>query len=182
MSHAIEDLLNDHQAILSALQILEKMAFAEEKGEPVDQKDILDFIGFLREFTDKCHHGKEEGLLFPALIAYGVPDRGGPVGVMMNEHHLGREFIQEMEAASTSVIDREKFARVARQYIELLRNHIAKENRVLFPLADKVLPGDQLDRLHEDFEDHEEKVIGHGRHEQLHAMLRDLQEKYGVIE
>ncbi len=178
MSKAIEDLLNEHQAILSALQILEKMADAEENGNPVEQKDILNFIGFLKEFTDKCHHGKEEGLLFPALMAFGVPDRGGPIGAMMSQHEHGRKLIREMEAAASPSVDPQKFATAARVYINLLRDHIQKENMILFPLAEKVLPETSLTKLYEGFEEHEEKVIGHGRHEQLHAMLHNLQEKY----
>jgi hypothetical protein len=49
-------------------------------------------------------------------------------------------------------------------------------------MAEKVLTGSQLDTLYEGFEEHEEKVIGHGRHEELHAMLKNLQEKYPVEE
>ncbi len=180
MSQAIDELLNDHQAILSALQILEKMAAQADTGQPVDQKDVLDFIGFLREFTDKCHHGKEEGSLFPAMIAFGVPDRGGPIGVMMSEHDLGRQLIQQMETAVTPPGDQQKFARAAREYIALIRNHIQKENMILFPMAERLFPENQLTQLQHRFEEHEEQVIGHGRHEQLHAMLHDLQQKYGV--
>jgi hypothetical protein len=35
-----------------------------------------------------------------------------------------------------------------------------------------------LEKLYEEFEEHEEKVIGQGRHAELHAMLKSLQEKY----
>lgn len=178
MSKAIDDLLNEHQAILSALLILEKMAADSENGNPPDQKDILDFIGFLKEFADKCHHGKEEGLLFPAMMAFGIPDRGGPIGAMMSQHEHGRQLIREMESAASPALDPLKFATAARVYIALLRDHIQKENLILFPMAEKVLPDASKAKLYEGFEEHEEKVIGHGRHEQLHAMLHDLQEKY----
>src|SRR5512146_2547959 len=130
MSKAIADLLNDHQAILSALNILEKMVAAEKKNEPVHPQDIQSFIGFLKEFADKCHHGKEEGLLFPAMIGAGVPDRGGPIGGMMSEHVTGRGFIHEMGEALTPAFDPVRFAKAARGYIALLRAHIQKENMV----------------------------------------------------
>jgi len=57
-----------------------------EQAPFVDTKDMHDFIGFLKEFADKCHHGKEEGLLFPALIQAGLPEKGGPIGVMLADH------------------------------------------------------------------------------------------------
>ena len=64
------------------------------------------FIGFLKEFADKCHHGKEEGLLFPAMVAAGIPDKGGPIGVMLAEHTQGRQFIRDMEESLSTVVDR----------------------------------------------------------------------------
>ncbi len=178
MSKAIADLMNEHEAILSALQILERMAATGGKITPATQKDILDFIGFLKEFADKCHHGKEEGLLFPAMIGAGVPDRGGPIGVMVGEHEQGRQLIRDMEDSISGQPDRDKFAQAAGEYIALLRNHIRKENMVLFPMAERVLTETQLEKLYKGFEEHEERVIGHGRHEELHAMLKNLQNKY----
>jgi hemerythrin-like domain-containing protein len=178
MSKAIADLMNEHEAILSAIQILERMAGTVEKAQLVDKKDIQDFIGFLKEFADRCHHGKEEGFLFPAMVNAGVPEKGGPVGVMLAEHAQGRQFIRDMEAAITNNMDREKLAGAARGYASLLRVHIHKENGMLFPMAERLLTGAQLDALYEGFEKHEEQVIGHGRHAELHAILEKLQEKY----
>jgi hemerythrin-like domain-containing protein len=180
MSKAIADLMNEHEAILSAIQILERMMVVIEKSPSVDTKDIHDFIGFLKEFADKCHHGKEEGLLFPALIGAGVADKGGPIGVMLADHAQGRKFIRDMEESISPDVDRVKLAQAARGYATLLRNHIQKENMFLFPMTEKVLTETQLEKLYEGFEEHEEKVIGQGRHEELHAMLKSLQEKYPV--
>ncbi len=178
MSKAIDDLLNEHQAILSAIQILEKIADNCEKDGPVNPGDVQNFIGFLKEFADKCHHGKEEGILFPALVVAGIPDRGGPIGVMMREHGTGRQLIQEMQASISPTLDRSRLALAARAYAALLRDHIKKENSVLFPMAERILSPNQLAHIYEEFEEHEEKVIGHGRHEQLHALLHELQQKY----
>ena len=178
MSKAIADLMNEHEAILSAIQILERMIATIEKATSVETKDIHDFIGFLKEFADKCHHGKEDGLLFPAMIGAGVPDQGGPIGVMLAEHAQGRKLIRDMEESISTDVDRMKLAQAAREYANLLRNHIQKENNVLFPMAERVLTETQLEKLYKGFEEHEEKVIGQGRHEELHAMLKSLQEKY----
>jgi len=42
----------------------------------------------------------------------------------------------------------------------------------------KTLEKPQMDKLYNSFEEHEEKVIGHGHHEELQQMLKDLQKKY----
>jgi hemerythrin-like domain-containing protein len=178
MSKAVTDLMNDHEAILTALKIFSRMLETFQTITKVNQDELVDFIAFLKEFADKCHHGKEEGILFPAMIAAGVPDRGGPIGVMMSEHIQGRGFIHDMEVSLEDPVDWTAFEKAGRNYISLLRVHIQKENSVLFPMADRVIAADELEHMFVAFEEHEEKVIGHGRHEELHALLKSLGTKY----
>jgi hemerythrin-like domain-containing protein len=178
MSKAIADLMNDHEAILTAIQILDRIVATSPKNSSQEKKDIHDFIGFLKEFADQCHHGKEEGLLFPAMIKAGFPEHGGPISVMLAEHAQCRWLIRDMEEAIAKDIDLVKLIGAARGYASLLKNHIEKENKILFPMAENALTGTQLEELHKGFEQHEEKVIGQGRHEELHAILKSLQEKY----
>jgi len=178
MSKAIDDLKHDHDAILSALKILDRIAEDIEKGATPGRADLAKFIDFLKEFADKCHHGKEEGMLFPALTQAGMPERGGPVGVMLSEHVEGRRFIKEMEGAIASTPDYRAFSAAAKRYSSLLQNHIGKENDVLFPMAENLLKADQLEKLYEGFETHEKTVIGHGRHEELHQILKEMKAKY----
>ena len=178
MSKAIDDLKHDHEAILSALSILDRIGAGIGSGGRPDKEDLAAFIGFLKEFADKCHHGKEEGLLFPALIKAGMPERGGPVGVMLAEHAQGRDYIKEMEIAIVSGPDYVTFSHAAHAYSALLKDHIQKENNVLFPMAEESLDTQRMDELYGQFQEHEEKVIGHGRHEELHQTLKNLQNKY----
>lgn len=181
MSAAIDDLRHEHDAILMALRILEMLATRATRGDlPV--ADARDFLGFLREFVDKCHHGKEEGLLFPALIEAGMPTQGGPVQVMLHEHEQGRALVAAMDKASTTQLDPAAFARAAGEYAAHLRAHIEKENAVLFPMAERLIAPAVLETLREGFERHEETVIGHGRHEELHAMLKTLKTRYNVTD
>lgn len=187
MSKAISELMHEHEAILFSLGILEKLAGAARAGQAWNTKDSRELVGFLKEFADTCHHGKEEGILFPAMEKAGILNEGGPIGVMLNEHALGRERIRGMNAALDAAegndsLAREAFAREATAYIELLRQHIEKENKVLFPMGERALSPTTFDELYIRFEDHEEKVIGHGRHEELHAMLGEFEKKYLVQE
>ena len=178
MSKAIDDLKHEHEAILSSLATLDVMVDRATKGGQVGPEDVRGFIRFLKEFADTCHHGKEEGILFPTLVQAGMPERGGPIGVMLTEHTEGRRLIKDMEDAAAGTLAAERFARAAQEYAGLLRAHIQKENNVLFPAAERVLSPDELERIHGRFEEHEEKVIGHGRHEELHALLKELKRKY----
>lgn len=180
MSKAIDDLKSEHNAILSGLKILTAMASRIDRGLDVEKRGIWDFLAFLKEFGDKCHHGKEEGILFPAMVKAGAPAKGGPIEVMLGEHARGRELIRQMETASGGTPDLPKFSHAAKEYAALLESHIEKENGVLFPSAEASLGQQQLDQIYESFEQHEEKVIGAGRHEQLHAILHQLRQKFFV--
>lgn len=182
MSRAIDDLRHEHDAILAALGILQNMDQQLAAGQTAAtaelSADMQAFIGFLKEFADKCHHGKEEGFLFPAMTATGTPAPGASVGDLLKEHEQGRERIRQMQASLQPTLDAGKFSSAARAYAELLGSHIQKENDILFPLAEKTLSPQKLDELFNAFEAHEAKVMGAGRHEQLHGLLKDLRKKY----
>lgn len=169
MGKATQDLKKEHDAILHVLKILDK-AISGNRPEADKLKFYGELLYFLKIFADKCHHGKEEQYLFPALTAHGIPNQGGPVGVMLKEHEEGRKYIAAMSKALEAQVLLE-FKQAASGYRDLLRNHIEKENQVLFVMADKVLDENKQDDMFEKFEQYEESVIGHGVHEKLHAMI-----------
>lgn len=177
MSQAIDVLRHEHDAILMALKILDRIA-DEAKNGKIESADVANFLGFLKEFADKCHHGKEEGMLFPAMIDAGLPAEGSPVSVMLQEHEQGRALVAAMGQACDPMLKPDAFDEAAKAYSAHLRMHIEKENSVLFPLAERIVDPAILESLSDKFETHEENVIGHGRHEQLHDMLKAMKAKY----
>lgn len=178
MSKATTGLMNDHDAILSALDLLNNILDTLSKKQSLDPEDLLNFLEFLREFADKCHQGKEEGILFPAMIAAGVADRGGPIGVMMAEHIQGRGYIHSMLESLEEPADMVRFEKAGRAYIELLRVHIQKENNVLFPMADNNISPEQLESINSAFEEHTAKLLGKSRQIELQTQLNGLRLKY----
>jgi len=173
------DLRNEHEAVLLSLTILEKICAI---GRPPIQ-NVEQLLEFLRIFVDKCHHGKEEDLLFPALEAVGVAKEGGPMGVMLAEHQMGRDLVEEMGNALDKVKSgnadaRTKVVENATNYVKLLRQHIDKENTVLFVMADSKIPEAKQAELLKGFEEIEEKRVGRGKHEEFHKMLHSLRDEY----
>jgi hemerythrin-like domain-containing protein len=167
------------------LAVLEAAAKRLDDGERVRPGLFRDAVGFVRNFADRCHHGKEEQNLFPRMEERGVPRVGGPIGVMLMEHDQGRDYVAAI-ADSIDAYDGgdASSARVivdnARVYIELLHGHIAKEEEVLFPMADSVLsPADQKE-MEERFQKIETEVMGPGVHERYHRLLDDLERELGL--
>ncbi len=177
MKYASEDLKKEHEGVLFGLDILEKMTDVIGQEGTIDAKDAAEMVNFFRLFADKCHHGKEEGLMFPAMERASIPR--GPIGQMLLEHNQGRQYIAEMVASTDmGTLQADRFAEAAAGYIQLMRAHIDKENSVLFPAGDKKLPWDVQKQLLDQFEGFEEEVMGKGTHEKLHETLHRLEEKY----
>ncbi|MBI4962289.1 MAG: hemerythrin domain-containing protein [Desulfomonile tiedjei] len=180
---ATEQLRAEHHGIQVMLQVLKAICLKLQAGEKVNPDHVEKIIEFFRLFADRCHHGKEEDLLFPAMEAAGVPKHGGPLGVMLAEHDVGRGYLRAMAEAlekyrSEDVESAADLAAHARKYIAFLNLHIEKENTVLFPMADSRLPAEKQDQLYEEFEKFEEEKIGSGVHEQFHKLLDDLAHTY----
>lgn len=152
----IEILMNEHRLIERVLDAIEIAADELERGRRVRPGLFLEAADFLAGFADGCHHHKEEDVLFPAMVEGGMPPGGGPIAVMLDEHEQGRACIRvirdragRLEAGDATSV-RQLVAGV-RAYVALLRDHIAKEDEVLFPMAGQVLAADRLARLGEEF-------------------------------
>ncbi|MGA2936990.1 MAG: hemerythrin domain-containing protein [Syntrophobacteraceae bacterium] len=179
----IEDLKAEHEGILLMLDILEKMSERIAAGKSVPTDHLKQVLNFLQGFADKCHHGKEERLLFAAMEEAGVPKEGGPLAVMLSEHGRGRQFTGEMKSLLDSYEKGESGALLvlttpALQYVNLLRSHIWKENNVLFPMAEKAVPSDKLKLIGEQFDRFEKEEIGQGTHEAFHEVIDKLSKTY----
>jgi len=176
---ATEQLRSEHEGIKLMLHILDKVSRKLESEEDVEAEHLEKIIEFFRVFADKCHHGKEEDFLFPAMEAAGVPRESGPIGVMLLEHDKGRGYIKGMADAVAKYKGGDRkaapvIASNARNYIALLTDHIEKENAVLFPMADAHLSAAKQELMFEEFEKVEVEKIGVGKHEEFHQLLDRL--------
>ncbi|MCK6457657.1 MAG: hemerythrin domain-containing protein [Phycisphaerae bacterium] len=153
---ATHTLREEHQVILRVLD-----AFEAALGQALDARRVTTavfapFLEFFRGFADRCHHGKEEDRLFPCLNRCGMPCDHGPIFVMLEEHRQGRAHVRAMleQLASADAGDAAAVESVLRHgfgFLDLLRNHIQKEDGVLFNLADQLVQGEQLASLAADY-------------------------------
>lgn len=180
---ATDELKKEHKGIELMLRIVGAISDKSARGEEISVQHLSDIMEFLTVFVDKCHHGKEEEFLFPALEAAGIAREGGPIGVMLHEHEQGRKLVADLKAAVSGLRTGDTAAGTAiaetgNQYIALLTDHIAKENNMLFKMADERLESSQDERLVASFEKIEHDRIGIGKHEEFHALLEKLQDVY----
>jgi hemerythrin-like domain-containing protein len=182
---ATQILMAEHDVILNVLDCLEKLATRTSASGRLDAGTARQILEVLGTFADRCHHGKEEGALFPMLVRRGLPEKVGPLAVMLSEHETGRKEIADMRAAvEASEAGRPGaaagFAAHAQAYVELLVAHIAKENNVLFPMADGMLGDAEQEEVLARFAAVESQDLGAGVHERCLALVEDLMRRLEV--
>jgi len=174
---AIETLMNEHRTIERVLDAL--VGFSEDavRRGATEKEELGRFVTFVREFADACHHGKEEDILFAAMVEAGFPRNGGPIAVMLHEHDQGRALVGILKARAEqagpwSDPDRQEIAEVSRGYSQMLHAHIHKEDAVLYPMAEQHLAPEVMEKVGEGCERYEAARLGN--HERLHALAEDL--------
>lgn len=165
---SIDRLVAEHDIIERGLNILEQAVARIESGQPIPDEFPKWAPDFFAEFADKCHHAKEEDVFFPLLKERGIPEEGGPIGVMLQEHVMGRDCVGQMrEASEQDEFDGAKFVAAAKQFIPLLRQHIFKENNVLFQMAANVLSEADDTDMNDKFTQVEQERDLTGKHERF---------------
>lgn len=171
-------LKDEHRVIERVLAVLERLTRPPMEGSAENWKKALDFI---RHFADQCHHLKEEKIFFPAMEAHGIPNEDGPIGMMLMEHEEGRGYVRAM-AAAVALLEgkneavKDSLLQSANSYLRLLKEHIQKEDEILFKMADDVIPPDEQRELLRSFEKHEAEEMGSGAHEKYLKLARELEE------
>jgi len=130
-------LIQEHKLILRALDVLDAMAASAEKSGTVQETDIERILDFLRWFADSHHQAKEETILFPALKA-AASSQLRPVEHLTLEHHQERALIEDVEK-DLRLAELSQFVARADRLSSTLRNHIYKEDHILFETVDAVL-------------------------------------------
>lgn len=177
-----EILMQEHRLIEQVLDCLEDAAGRLDDGEQVSPDFFLQAADFIAGFADRCHHKKEEDILFVAMTARDMPQDGGPVAVMLQEHEEGRRFTAGFRSAAEQMTGGDAGAAVdvvrnVFDYVNLLREHIVKEDNVLFPMADQVIPPDHMQQMSEQFQQIVEQDEQNGRLAKYQTLAADLKSR-----
>ena len=157
-----QDLIEEHGGIMLMLKIMDSMALKLKNSVNIDKDHLDKIVEFLTNFADKCHHGKEEDILFPELIKNPLNEK--LVNELLGEHKTGRDFVsgisQSLDNYQPGNPDAMHIALNMEGYIKLLTEHIRKENVILFPIADKELSANQQQEIETRFSKLETEVMG----------------------
>jgi len=175
-------LRRDHELIEKVIKAMESTIQLLNDGKQIPESILLPVIDFSKNFTDVCHHSKEENSLFPALEQAGMPRHMGPIAMMLIDHERSREIGKEMEVSAKNYIltgDSTKLITDMQQYVEHITEHLWKENNKLFMMAEARLQyvSKKVDKELNEIEESKLKETGKTRehYEQLaETLTRDV--------
>jgi hemerythrin-like domain-containing protein len=174
-----EELKQEHVLVLLVVEAMEREVAYIEAEDKVHAERVAQMVDFTRNFTDGCHHAKEERLLFPILEERSRTG-AGQVSILLSEHMAGREAVRAIADNLPDVDDSEAARKVVAEnlglYAFLLRLHINKEDTVLFPLADEVLSDQEAELLADEFARVETEETGADVHDHYHRLAHELAE------
>lgn len=179
---ATKKLMEEHRVIERVLSAMQTAAERISRGDKMSPAFFINAGLFIMNFADGCHHRKEEGVLFFAMNESGIPIQGGPIGVMLAEHEQGRAFTREMMDAvrkwnASDFSARSAVVQNALGYVTLLRQHIHKEDNILFPMADRVISAERGKIVDADFERIEAEDTSAGIYKKYLALAETLEKE-----
>lgn len=150
-----ETLMNEHQLILNYIALMERAT--NHPDTAILLANGHHFIDFIHQFADNFHHAKEEDSLFRYLGVAGVLTHCNPIPQMLNEHNQARSFVQTMEDALLKN-DVTGLVTAMQQYARLLKEHIFKEDNILYPMAERGLSDSAKTALLNEYADTEQRL------------------------
>lgn len=183
-SKPCQTLVDEHDVIISVIEAVEAMV-QKADSEGLNNGFFEKACDFFATFADTCHHGKEEAHLFPMLESRGIPREGGPIGCMLHEHEEGRAEIRAAREALNAMDRGDRSAgRIVilafRRFCELLRQHIQKENQVLFVVGDQAMSDADKELLDRQFNCAQHVKLPPGTHEKYTSLAGELRKAAGL--
>ena len=171
------NLMQEHQLILKYVDLMERYAAFSltQPNPPILLEKAACFIDFIREYADHFHHAKEEDILFRYLEIPGVLTHCNPIPQMLLEHQKAREFLRNMELAhqESALIE---LASNAVQYAGLLKEHIYKENNILYPMGEGGLSNALKMSIQNEYNNLEQKINGQAIRERFEHIYTELEQ------
>ena len=134
----IGPLMIEHRLIERMVGVLREEMRGIEKKKEVHSELIYNGVDFFRTYADRCHHGKEEDILFRDLAKKRLaPEHKKIMAELIAEHRFGRETVGKLlssndryvkgdNAAANEIID------TLKKLVEFYPVHIEKEDQHFF--------------------------------------------------
>ena len=134
----IGPLMIEHRLIERMIKLMDKALERAEKKKEVNTRFIETATDFIRAYADRCHHGKEEDILFRELQTRNLSEEHRNImDELIQEHQWGRKTTGRLVQANQQYSggDKEALSTIVecmRALTEFYPKHIEKEDKQFF--------------------------------------------------
>ncbi len=181
---SIDIMVAEHENVRRMLKVIRNISYRVLTNGQYDIDDFPRIIDFVRTYTDKLHHGKEEDILFATMEKeLEKLAKSGAITGMYIEHDNGRLYMANLEKGVEAFKKGNDEARLdiianAICYTDLLDRHIEKENTAMYSFAEKMLSDEIKAYVDEESRKIDLEARSQGTQEKYENMLSELEEKY----
>jgi hemerythrin-like domain-containing protein len=173
MSRIIEILLEEHRNIEKLLLVLEQELEVFDRSEGPDYEILQAIILYFQDYPESCHHPKED-MVFNKLKVRD-PDAAQRIGDVVAEHQVETKRLRQFAQAVEDILAgreflRQTFHNVVHDFIEHQRQHMDKEERLLFPAAVKALRPDDWAEIDGQLNDRKDPLFNGVLEKKFHAL------------
>ena len=152
-----DTLAREHSLVIAVTKAAEQeVRYMRDTGE-YRPEVIAELVDFFEYFTEGCHDPKEEHLLFARLRQRGLPADTGILAEFYGEHQEFHSRLRDTEhwlraRKKTGAGEVSELAEQLDGYLKLMRSHVAREEELLFPMADELLTDEDQEELAQGFD------------------------------
>ncbi len=158
-------LMSEHRLIERMIPLLQRELSRIQATKKVDQRFIEIAVDFFRVYTDFCHHGKEEHILFGELEAKPLlPEHRAMMEELIREHAFVRGIVKELleakerygQGSGEALADINRTMSILSTFYPA---HIEKEDKHFFPLSMEYFSQNERDQMLEAFRKFDSSII-----------------------
>ena len=177
MSRIIEILLDEHRNIEKLLHVLEQELKIFDRGESPDYEILQAIIDYFQDYPESYHHPKED-VVFEKLELRD-PAATRQIGDTKAEHQVETDRLRQFARAIEDVLAgrellRQTFHNVVRDFIDHQRQHMAKEERLLFPSAVKALRPEDWVEINAQLNTRKDPLFDDSTEKKFHALQQTI--------
>ena len=175
-------LMIEHRLIEQTISLIRKESEDIINTGRVDLSLLTDMVDFMRTYADRCHHGKEEDILFRVLEKKEMTEEHrAMMARLVDDHRRSRALTSQL---NDLLLPFRRGARGAvEEVVEILQalstvypDHIEREDKHFFPAAMKYLTNEERDAMLKEFEKFDALLV----HDHYKAEVERMKVHLGV--
>ena len=172
-------LMIEHRLIERMISQISRELDRIKKERTADVVFIDKAVDFIRTYADRCHHGKEEDILFRDLSKKGISDEHKRImNELIQEHVIGRSTVKSLVQARNAYEEGQEGAldKIIDGFDTLVKfypKHIEKEDKHFFLEVMDYFNDKEKEAMLDEYREFDRRLI----HEKYRNIVEDMEKK-----